>query len=366
MQKVFGSVVLAAMIATSAPAQQLWQREIGIQGGFARIKPAGTGQSDHVDAITLPGFSLGGILPSVGSLYAVFPWKRAIAIETDIAASQFTTGITVTSLSLGLRGNYAVTQHLYTAVGGALTYDNGLANETQLGVHAAFGYRLHLSRALNARVEARAAFFGNAENLGPINTYSLLFGVSTPTGRGGARAVRAGTARAWTPQIGIAGGYANVHLVGGGSLSALAFPGYGGGLGPLTTYQVTLPPTLFVIIPVGSKIAIEPGLDIHRYQQMGAPLQTDFSGNLSARLNYAVHGGWYAALGGNLHYIKTTGADGTTRTGVNLAWGYRFALAGPFSGRVEANYTMFRENTDLGLGPVNTFGLMFGTTVPLK
>jgi hypothetical protein len=35
-------------------------------------------------------------------------------------------------------------------------------------------------------------------------------------------------------------------------------------------------------------------------------------------------------------------------------------------GRFEANYTMFGENTDLGLVPTNTFGLMFGVTMPLK
>ena len=80
----------------------------------------------------------------------------------------------------------------------------------------------------------------------------------------------------------------------------------------------------------------------------------------------AVHGGWYGALGGNLNYIKSTGVDAATRTGLNLASGYRFQLTHDVGGRVEANYTMFPDNSTYGLPPTNTFGLMFGLTLPVK
>jgi hypothetical protein len=127
---------------------------------------------------------------------------------------------------------------------------------------------------------------------------------------------------------------------------------------------------MFVIIPIGDKIALEPGLDIHRFQATTGPgiTITDFSGNLSARLNYAVHGGWYGALGGNLHYIKSSGTDAVTRTGLNLAWGYRFALTGPLGGRMEANYTMFgaKSSATPAIAPLNTLGLMFAVLVPVK
>jgi hypothetical protein len=79
-----------------------------------------------------------------------------------------------------------------------------------------------------------------------------------------------------------------------------------------------------------------------------------------------VHGGWYGAAGGNLHYIKATGLSGVTRTGFNLAWGYRFHLTGPLGGRMEANYTMFGAKSSVAIAPVNTLGLMFGVLMPLK
>lgn len=370
MQRSLVLIALLACRSTSAQAQKAWHTEFGIQGGFTRLALAGSG-GDPTDAISFPGLNLGNALPSTAGVYAIFPWTNKLAVETDVAASQFSSGVTVTFIGAGLRGDYALTKNLYAAAGGALAYNNGLANETQIGIQGALGYRFRLTGALSARLEARTTFYGEADNASPINAYSVLFGVSTMTSRGSAsrRSAAAATNRAWRPQIGIAGGYADVHLIGAGALTSLSFPGYGGGLGnalggldPLFRAVVT-PPTVFAIIPVGAKLAIEPGLDIHRFQSGG---QTDVSGNLSMRLDYAVNGGWYGALGGNLHYIKSTGADAATRTGVNVGWGYRFPLVSGLSSRVEANYTWFGENTDLALPPTNVFGLMFGVTMALK
>ena len=367
------TLVLLAILTgfvTTAEAQKSWQTEFGIQAGFTRLVAAGSG-ADPTDVISLPGLNLGNVLPSTAGLYAILPWTNKLAVETDIAASQFSSGVTVTFIGVGLRGDYALTKNVYVAAGGALAYNNGLANETQLGVQGALGYRFRLTRGLNARFEGRTTFYGQADNASPIDAYSVLFGVSTVTSRSSAprSSAAAATHRAWRPQIGLAGGYADVHLIGAGSLTSLSFPGYGGGLGNALGgisslfRAVATPPTVFAIIPVGAKLALEPGLDIHRFQSSG---QTDFSGNLSVRLDYAVHGGWYGALGGNLHYIKTSGVNAATRTGVNLGWGYRFPLVLGVGGRVEANYTMFGENTDLALPPTNVFGLMFGAAMPIK
>lgn len=370
MRRTFAILALAASLTTSAQAQRSWQTEFGIQGGFTRLVAAGSG-GDPTDAFSLPGFNLGNTLPSSAGVYVIIPWSQKLAVETDIAASQLNLGGTITLFSLGVRGDYALTRQFYAAAGGALAYNNGVANETQLGVQAALGYRHRLTGALTGRLEVRTTFYAKAENAPPVDGYGVLLGVSTATTR--ARPARSGSAaaarRAWTPQLGLSGGYANVHLIGTGSGTALAFPGYGGAIGTALSTgapflrAVTLPPTVFVILPVGDKVAIEPGVDIHRFQESG---QTDFSGNLSARLNYAVHGGWYGALGGNLHYMKTTGVNAATRTGLNLAWGYRFPMTGSLGGRVEMNYTMFRRNTDLGLDPTNILGLMLGATMPLK
>ncbi|HEV2669555.1 MAG TPA: hypothetical protein VGU74_00525 [Gemmatimonadales bacterium] len=366
------SLVLLAFLAglsTTAQAQKAWQTEFGIQGGFTRLVSAGSG-AGPTDAISLPGFNLGNALPATAGVYAIIPWTQKLAVETDFAASQFSAGLTVTFLSLGVRGDYALTKNLYAAAGGALAYNNGLANETQLGVQGALGYRFGLTGALSGRFEGRTTFFGKASNAAPVDAYAFLFGVSTVTSRGGATRGSAPAAhRAWRTQLGIAGGYADAHLIGAASVTSLAFPGYGGALGNAfgslasEFRAVTLPPTVFAILPIGAKVAIEPGLDIHRLQSSG---QTDFSGNLSVRLDYAVHGGWYGALGGNLHYIKTSGINAATRPGLNLGWGYRFPIVAALGGRVEANYTMFGENTDLGLPPTNIFGFMFGFAMPIK
>jgi hypothetical protein len=373
VQRLLVVIALVAGVVTTAPAQSFWHTEFGIQGGFARLVPAGTA-TDPTDAVSLPGFNLGNILPSTAGLFVIIPWSNKFAVETDVAASQLNLpGGTATFFGAGLRGNYAVMKHFYVAAGGALAYNNGVANEAQVGVQGALGYRFALGRTANARVEGSTTFYGKADNAGPADVYAVSVGISTVTSHGRGTGMHAAAPSAthptWRWQIGIAGGYADVHLIGLGSVTSLSFPGYGGGVGnalagmATVLHAVTLPPTMFAIIPVGSRMAIEPGLDMHRFQTGG---QTDFSGNLSARFDYAVHGAWYGALGGNLHYIKSSGLNGTTRTGVNVAWGYRFPLVLGVGGRLEANYTWFGENTDLGLPPTNVFGLMFGAAMPLK
>lgn len=368
MRTVLAGLALLTTLSTSAQAQRSWQNEFGIQGGFTRLVEAGSGASPF-DAISIPGFNLGNALPSTAGLYLIIPASNKIAMETDFAFSQFSVGSTLTFLSAGLRGDYALTKKLYAAAGASLVYNNGAANETQLGVQSALGFRFGLTRGLGARFEGRVAFFGKANNASPADVYSVLFGLSKVTSRGRTttRTAAAPAARRWTTQVGIAGGYADVHLIGAGSVTALSLPGYGGALGnalgSIGLQSVTLPPTVFAIFPIGNKVAIEPALDIHRFQNSG---QTDFSGNLSVRLDYAVHGGWYGALGGNLHYIKSTGIDASTRSGVNLGWGYRFPLTHEVNGRMEANYTMFADNSTYALPAVNIFGLMFGVSLPVK
>lgn len=366
MRNAFAMLALVAGVTTTAQGQRAWQTEFGIQGGFTRVVAAGSGGSP-IDAFNLPGFNLGPVLPAAGGLYVVIPWKNKIAIEADVAASQITAGGSATLFHLGLRGNYALSGPFYAAAGAALSYSGGLiVNETQLGIQAAVGYRRRLTGPINGRIELRTTFFGKAENAPPRNTYAVLLGVSTATST--SRSARTTTpsrpGRAWKAQFGVAGGYANIHAVGAGDITAVALPSYGGGLGVLLgTGEAVLPATMFAIIPIGRKIALEPGVDIHRFQGNGT---TDFSGNLSARLDYAVRSGWYGALGGNLHYMKSTGLDAVTRTGLNLAWGYRFGLTGPLGGRMEANYTMFGGKSSVGVAPINTLGLMFGVLMPLK
>lgn len=372
MQRTFATLALLSALATGAQAQS-WHTEFGIQSGYTRLKAAGTGNSDYIDVFGIPGFNVPGIIPAGPSLFAILPWKNKIAVETSLSTRQGNDGLLgdATSLNLGVRGDYAITPRLYGAAGGVLNWiETGGQHETQLGVSAALGYRFGFVRGLRGRVEANVAFLGKSNLLSPVDIYSVQFGVSKQLGSAGAGGAARGrntapalaSNRAWQPVFGVQGGYTRSHTVGGGSdLTALSVPGIGGAVTVLGTPAG--PPVLFAILPIGRKIAIEPGLDVSRIQTSGTTL---FSGNLSTRLNYAVSGGWYAAAGGNLQYIKVTGSGGESVTGANLAWGYRFPFTSGLGGRFEMAYTMMRKNTNLGLPATNTLALQFGATMPLR
>ena len=372
MRRVTEELGYAALMATSAQAQRgSWQGEIGIQGGFSRVKPSGTGAHDQIDLFDVPGFSLAPLVPSYGALFAIIPWKDKIAIEPTLSFSQLSSGGTFTLAALGLRADYALTPKVYAAVGGTLGYvETSGQHESQLGVQAALGYRLRLTSGINGRVEANWQSTKKSNLVNPFNVYSVLFGMSARhSGAAAPRAAR--SASAWDRVIGMQGGYSRVHLVGGGAdITVLTFPGWGSGLAasPIGAV-VAVAPTLYAIFPAGQKLAIEPGLDFHRSQAQGT---TIFSANVSARLDYAVSGGWYGAVGGNLLYTKATpgffadpAKSSVSVPGVNVAWGYRFHLAGALGGRVEANYVILKQSADLSQA-TNTFGLMFGASMPLR
>lgn len=364
MRKTLALFGLCALAVSAATAQNRWTTQFGIQGGYARIVVPGTGSK--IDAFDLPGFSLSPILPTYNALFAILPYKEKIAIEPSVSASQGNILGDLTTFNLGLRADYALTPKIYAAVGGTLTWlETTGSHETQLGLQGALGYRLHLMGALDGRVEGYINTLKKSTLLPPTDVYALLFGVTHRVGGGAAAAAprRGGGTSLWSKSVGVAGGYNRVHAVGGGGdFTQITVPGWGGGLSALGL-PLASPATVFAIFPVGQKLALEPGLDLHRVQTGGS---TVFGGNLVARLDYAVHGGWYGALGGNLLYFKTSGADAETITGANVAWGYRFHLTGALGGRFEANYTMAGNNDTIGLPALNTFGLMFGTTMSLR
>ncbi|HXO86262.1 MAG TPA: hypothetical protein VN803_12140, partial [Gemmatimonadales bacterium] len=63
MRRSLVVIALLALCATSAQAQKAWQTEFGIQGGFTRLVQAGAG-ADPTDAISIPGFNLGSLIPA--------------------------------------------------------------------------------------------------------------------------------------------------------------------------------------------------------------------------------------------------------------------------------------------------------------
>ncbi len=368
------TTLIAALLAGTTPAgaQQLWHSEIGVQGGYARIQISGSG-GNPADVFEFP--TMGYLIPLIGyaPVFVTIPLADRIALEPTVSLAQLASGGTnVTTVRLGVRGNYAITAHFYGGLGGVVNYASSGNEQFQLGAQLGAGYRFGLGPRLNGRVEADwISTRGNA-TLAARNVYALLFGLSARLdGPARAAAARPATDRAWQPSVGLVGGYSNAHSVGGGSITGVLVPGFGGSLTTLggggTPPQ---PPTLFAIIPLGRRLAIEPGLDLHRIQSGG---QTSFGANVGARLNVAVHGGWYGAVGGQLIYLQATpgtfadpNRGSATVTGATLAWGYRFPIGGQISGRTELNYSMYAKSSDIPSPPVNVTGLLFGLMMPLK
>ena len=366
MRKLLAIAALAAFGMSTAAAQSSWTRELGIQGGFAKIKPAGSGANDAINLFDIPGGSF-ALYSSLGgaALYAILPWHNKLAVETQLSGTQLNLGgTTVTTARIGLRADYAVSPQFYLAAGGVLNYINGLVpGSKQLGIQAAAGYRRRLTNTINGRLEASMTAT-DKKLLGALDVYAIQLGISTSLGGGKmAPASRRANSRAWEPAIGIAGGYQNMHLVGTATdVGGLSFPGLGGSLGDVIPLATT--PTMFVIIPVGQKLALEPGLDFHSFSPAGGTSVKMI--NLSARLDYAVGNNWYGAAGGQLFDYSPSGGTSGTTNGVNFGWGYRFHLGGSFGGRLEADYALNGKSTKLGLPAVNTLSVMLGAMMPLK
>lgn len=367
MQRPFAILALLVGLASSVEAQRAWQTEIGIQGGVLRAKPAGTGADDGATYLQLPGGTLFNGIVGTPPLFAILPWKDKIAIEPQLGLLNLSTTNAgdATLLSTVLRLDYAVTPKFYVALGGSHRWlsANG-SHDGQLGLVTAAGYRLPVTSRIHGRLEANVTFRKKDDSSGPLNTYSGLVGLSANL-KGSRTQPRRSTSSArsaWQSAIGIQGGYLNQHTVGGGSdASGFFIPGHGNDLRQSGS-SIGGPPVLFAILPVGTKIAIEPGLDVHAVKQTGG---NGFAATVSGRLNYAVSGGWYAAAGASFTNINAGGTSGTI-TGGQAAWGYRFPLTGDLGGRVEFLFDVQGKNADLGIPPVNSFGVMFGMTMPLR
>jgi hypothetical protein len=360
-------------------AQSFWHPAIGVQGGYARIKAAGTGRSDAIDLIEFPTPGYVAPLLAGSSLFAVIPAGRRLAFEPTLSFANLTESVggDATTARVGLRADLALSPSFYGAAGGVLnSLMQGGNHATQFGVQVAAGYRFALTPRLDARLEAAVtATQKRRPGLGPTDTYALLFGVSSRLDRGAAsRTARAAaSSEAWETMIGVSGGYSSIHADGTSlTIGGLFLPGFGGSVPALTAAGTYLPqvPTLFVILPVGKRLAFEPGIDLHRFQGSGT---TVFVANLAGRLDYAVVGGWYAALGAHEEWVKATKGSfpDSTKTsvgipGASVAWGYRFHLAGDLGARTELNYVAFAKSASAGNPAMNTVSILFSLTMPLK
>ena len=181
MRKLIAVLALAALGASAASAQSMWNTEIGIQGGYSRLKPAGTGVNDYTDVFDIPGANSGlatGIPTTYNSFFAILSWKDKVALEPSMAFGSIAGQ--VTQVGLSLRADYALSPKFYAAGGAVMGYlATGGITDYQLGVQAAVGYRLKVTGRINGRLEANWISTKATDVVGAANVYSLLFGVST-------------------------------------------------------------------------------------------------------------------------------------------------------------------------------------------
>src|SRR5690242_9650923 len=179
-----------------------------------------------------------------------------------------------------------------------------------------------------------------------------------------AAAPAAPSAGAWPLALGTAAGFADIHIVGAGDITALMFPGWGSSLGSLVIPVSTIP-ALYMTIPIGGKWALEPSVDLHRTQGNG-PI-TQFASDLGARADYAFgNKGWYGAGGVHLMALKTTGAPTFAQMGLGVAGGYRFHFSGAWSGRLELSHTIMAKHKTAGLPPYTLTALSVGAMVSVR
>jgi len=179
VRKLIAVLALAALGASAASAQQSsWNTEIGLQGGYSRLKPAGTGVNDYVDVFDVPGANGQLGATTYNSFFAILKWKEKIALEPSMPFGALAGQIT--TVGLGLRADYALSPKFYLAGGGVMGYiATGGITDYQLGLQVAAGYRLRVTGRINGRLEANWITTKATDVVGAANVYSLLFGVST-------------------------------------------------------------------------------------------------------------------------------------------------------------------------------------------
>jgi len=350
MKRAIFLLLLDAIVAAKLPAQAVTPR-IGVEGGFTRLKPAGTGQHDYIDRLDLPGSGLTSPI-----LFLVFPVTPRIAVEPSLSANRdkFTerSGLfpeqTSTEVRLSVRADVSIASGLYIAGGGALRYRKiDASSALQPAILAAIGYQTNLSASLGARLEARWMSQRRTDSIAPSNLYALLLGISSPISRTASH-----TNSPWGLRLGVMGGYVRTHIYGTTMgfyvdvrETSLDFPGTGS----------TTPAKLFLVVPLAGRFALESGFDAHREQQQGV---TFFDGHVATRLDVAISHGVYAAAGGNIRYLEQTGSAGFALAGANAAIGYRFPLIYQLEGRTEVSYTVFKERQNFPFAQNNLAALL--------
>ena len=134
-------LIVAALAASAAlgfatpAAAQVWHTEVGLRGGFVRVKPTGTGKADQIDLVDLPGGDYLGQVQTQSALFVVIPVSGPLALEPSLSLQQNTPTLVVGTMMLaGLRADIALPGGFYGGLGGLLRYRDATQSATQPGI----------------------------------------------------------------------------------------------------------------------------------------------------------------------------------------------------------------------------------------
>lgn len=360
--------MLLLLLAAPGAAQDWGPPRFGLQAGFTQVRYAGL-HTRFYNAFDLPGLNFGPDEPWPAVLYVIAPIAPRLALEPSLTVSSNEEGVFwETTMQAGLRADYLLTRHVYAAGGIVLGRLGRAATPLRpgftVGMQAAAGYRLPVASSLELRTEVLAQFWrAKTKAIPAYDTYSILVGVAAPLA---SRASPAGTAArsappatTWRLSLGTSAGVVDVHFQDRNAEQlAVMFPSWGSGGGPAVSS-----PSLYLTIPVTRQLALEPGLDVHRYH---APGYDALFSHLSTRLNYGFRGGWYAGAGLDLGVRKLhTGGPLLGLTGGTVDGGYRFHLTGAWEGRLEVSHTIMAQQRAARSPPLTATALVLGATVAL-
>lgn len=360
MRKLIISAVLAAGSVGTLSAQAMpWVNEIGLNLNYT----VATVDDQDVTMIGFPsGTSYIG-LGGVGALYGVIPINARFAVEPSLGATdQSIVGTSLTTVNFGGRLLYSAWRGLYVGAGPSLELfkTNGQQYSTW-GFNVGVGYRTHLTGSLTGRAEVYYESMGEHEYFG--NETSTAMGLkiglgltpsAAPTGR------RMGNDAMWPLAIGFQGGYSHLSSD-AGDISGFSLPGtenaiVAGGL-PLPGVA-----PLFVQIPVGERLALEPSLG---YSSVDVDGSTKVSmQSLGVRALYAFNRHLYGGV--SFDYVGYGGdLDIDATTGYGVAGGIRFPLLSGLTGRTELTFRKFSAD-DGFLGDFTNTAVSFAVSAPLK
>ena len=152
---------MAAGRRTAAAPHGAWSPVLGVSAGYSDVHLV---RGPDLTVLSFPGSgssSYAGIIgaPTAPSVFGIFPLNDRLAAEVGVDAINLRAATTtIASFQIAPRADLAFGNHWYGALGPNFHFVRGTGKlEGQSGVSVAWGYRFHLSGALDGRFEEAMA-----------------------------------------------------------------------------------------------------------------------------------------------------------------------------------------------------------------